>query len=54
MDNVQISDSGHLFYDPYIYGYDDNFFKTISGSITVTNGKIRVILARIVSVGLIL
>ena len=42
MDNVQISDSGHLFYDPYIYGYDDNFFKTISGSITVTNGKIRV------------
>jgi len=42
MDTRTVSDYGHLFYDPYIYGYDDEFFKRISGSITGVDGKIRI------------
>jgi len=35
--------NNNLFYDPYIYGYDDDFFKTVVGLAKAVNGKIRII-----------
>ena len=41
------SDYYHYFYDPYLCGYDTSFFKTISGSPTAVDGKIRIADARV-------
>ncbi len=42
MDTRQVSDSGYLFYDAFIQGYDTTFFRTITGSVTYepSTGKI--------------
>ena len=39
---VSESKYGHWFYDPYIYGLDDDIFKKISGRLQVGDGKIRI------------
>jgi len=42
--NQLVSDVYHFFYDPNLYGYDDDWFKKYSGSGTAhcVNGKIRI------------
>ena len=42
MDIRTVDEYGCLFYDPQIYGINDDFFQKISGSITVVGGKIRI------------
>ena len=37
-----VSENKHLFYDPYIYGLDDDIFKVMSGDVKALNGKIRI------------
>ena len=46
MDAKIVSDYEHLFYDPYLYGYDDDFFKKITGNIACIDGKIRIVAGR--------
>jgi len=51
MDTVLVSDNYHFFYDPYLYGYNTSWFKTISGSALAIAGKIRINTGRVSSLG---
>lgn len=39
---MSVSDYGHLFYDPYVYGFDTDFFTVLSGTVSGASDKIRV------------
>jgi len=42
MDVRIVSDNYHFFYDPLRYGYDEDWFVTISGDVKCIGGKIRI------------